>query len=96
MAGKVSHFFSVTAPVATKRQPTLESLSADGDVSTSETARLHSGFAVPYPSAVSQYGKFAVFHPSDFLKSCKRALFAKLGARNIAEALYHAANYRLL
>lgn len=45
---------------------TLESLSADGDVSTAETARLHSGFAVLYPSAVSQYGKFAVFHPSDF------------------------------
>lgn len=32
----------------------------------------------------------------DTIKSCKRALFAKLGVRNIAEALYHAANYRLL
>ncbi|MDE5825767.1 MAG: helix-turn-helix transcriptional regulator, partial [Lachnospiraceae bacterium] len=32
----------------------------------------------------------------DTIKSCKRALFTRLGVKNIAEALYHAVNYRLL
>lgn len=32
----------------------------------------------------------------DTIKSCKRSLFARLGVKNIAEALYHAVNYRLL
>lgn len=32
----------------------------------------------------------------DTIKSCKRSLFTRLGVKNIAEALYHAANYRLL
>lgn len=30
------------------------------------------------------------------IKACKRSLFTKLGAKNIAEALYHAVNYKLL
>lgn len=32
----------------------------------------------------------------DTIKSCKRSLFTRLGVKNIAEALYHAVNYRLL
>lgn len=32
----------------------------------------------------------------DTIKACKRGLFAKLGVKNIAEALYHAVNYRLI
>lgn len=32
----------------------------------------------------------------DTIKSCKRLLFMRLGVKNIAEALYHAVNYRLL
>lgn len=32
----------------------------------------------------------------DTIKACKRNLFAKLGVKNIAEALYHAVNYRLI
>jgi len=32
----------------------------------------------------------------DTIKSCKRNLFARLGVKNIAEALYHVVNYRLL
>ena len=32
----------------------------------------------------------------DTIKSCKRSLFMRLGVKNIAEALYHAVNYRLL
>ncbi len=32
----------------------------------------------------------------DTIKACKRRLFARLGAKNIAEALYHSVNYRLL
>lgn len=32
----------------------------------------------------------------DTIKACKRALFAKMGVRNIAEALSYATNYKLL
>lgn len=32
----------------------------------------------------------------DTIKSCKRLLFARLGVKNIVEALYHVTNYRLL
>lgn len=32
----------------------------------------------------------------DTIKACKRALFSKLGVKNIAEALSYATNYRLL
>lgn len=32
----------------------------------------------------------------DTIKSCKRALFTRLGVKNIAEALYHVVNYRLI
>ena len=32
----------------------------------------------------------------DTIKACKRSLFAKLGVKNIAEALFHAANYQLI
>lgn len=32
----------------------------------------------------------------DTIKACKRALFSKLGVRNIAEALSYATNYKLL
>ncbi len=32
----------------------------------------------------------------DTIKSCKRSLFTRLGVNNIAEALHHAVNYRLL
>lgn len=37
-----------------------------------------------------------LFKSVDTIKSCKRSLFARLGAKNIAEALYHAVNYKLL
>lgn len=37
-----------------------------------------------------------LFKSIDTIKSCKRNLFSKLGAKNIAEALYHAVNYRLI
>lgn len=32
----------------------------------------------------------------DTIKACKRALFSKMGVKNIAEALSYATNYRLL
>jgi len=32
----------------------------------------------------------------DTIKACKRNLFAKLGVKNIAEALFHATNYQLI
>ena len=32
----------------------------------------------------------------DTIKACKRSLFAKSGVKNIAEALFHAANYQLI
>ena len=32
----------------------------------------------------------------DTIKACKRALFSKLGVKNIAEALSYATNYKLL
>lgn len=37
-----------------------------------------------------------LFRSVDTVKACKRSLFARLGVKNIAEALWHAANYRLL
>ena len=32
----------------------------------------------------------------DTIKACKRSLFAKLGVKNIAEALFHAVNYQMI
>ena len=32
----------------------------------------------------------------DTIKACKRSIFAKLGMKNIAEALFHVANYQLM
>ena len=32
----------------------------------------------------------------DTIKACKRNLFAKLGVKNIAEALFHATNYQMI
>lgn len=32
----------------------------------------------------------------DTIKACKRRLFAKLGVKNIAEALFHAVNYQMI
>ena len=32
----------------------------------------------------------------DTIKACKRNLFAKMGVKNIAEALFHAANYQMI
>ena len=32
----------------------------------------------------------------DTIKACKRSIFAKLGVKNIAEALFHVANYQLM
>ena len=29
-------------------------------------------------------------------KACKRNLFAKMGVKNIAEALFHATNYQMI
>ena len=32
----------------------------------------------------------------DTIKACKRNLFAKMGVKNIAEALFHATNYQMI
>ena len=32
----------------------------------------------------------------DTIKACKRNLFAKIGVKNIAEALFHATNYQMI
>ena len=32
----------------------------------------------------------------DTIKACKRNLFAKMGVKNIAEALFHAVNYQMI
>lgn len=37
-----------------------------------------------------------LFKSIDTIKSCKRNLFARLGTKNIAEALYYVVNYRLI
>ena len=32
----------------------------------------------------------------DTIKACKRILFAKIGVKNIAEALFYATNYQMI